>query len=82
MSPAYVGRNSEKLGLEGPQCVDKLSTGKSRQGRVSQGAPLGKLWKGSGSRPTSDLMALRRPMRWNSWKLESHKFSSVYGRTL
>lgn len=30
---------------------------------------------------TGSLAPGRRPMGWNSWKLQSHIFSSLYGRT-
>lgn len=58
-SSALADFNSEKLGFEGLQCVEKHPIGESR-GRDSQAVPSGRQLKGSerGARP--DLMGLMR----------------------
>lgn len=86
MSPADTGRNSEKLGLGGPWCVEKSAPGKQHPWEAAE--------QGYGGGPRScttgfmkrlgmgSLASVRRSNLVGAVGCCSHSYSSVYGKTL
>lgn len=87
MLPADTGRNSEKLGLEGPWCVEKSAPGK----QAPFGKQLNRVTGGPRSCTTGfmkqelgmgSLASVRRSNLVGAVGCCSHSYSSVYGKTL